>query len=80
MTFFLVLFILGLAIAGITRWGVDSRDTRFTLWPPNGRTPDNANVGNPTPRRGDLISLPHPRQAERSETQRVSGSSSGHAA
>jgi len=80
MTLFLILLILGLTIAAINRWGVDSRDTLFTLWPPNGCASDDTNAGDSTPRHGDLISLAYPRQAERSGAKQVSGSSTRDAA
>ncbi|HEY2042520.1 MAG TPA: hypothetical protein VGH11_07565 [Jatrophihabitans sp.] len=37
MSILLVLFIIGLAIAGLTGLGTDTRDSRYSLWPTSGR-------------------------------------------
>jgi uncharacterized iron-regulated membrane protein len=39
---FFVLLFAGLAVAGIAGWSVDSRDSRFSLWPWNRVAPDDA--------------------------------------
>ena len=52
---FFVLLFAGLAVAGIAGWSIDSRDSRFSLWPLNRVAPDDPPepaarpLGAPTP-------------------------------
>src|SRR4051812_47796318 len=61
---FFVLLFAGLAAAGIAGWSIDSRDSRFSLWPLNRVAPDDPpepaarplGAPKPAPQAGDYAS------------------------